>query len=155
MPRVDSGRVRGKAGQLLPLPTAHTQSHLRIDGYYLDGLDKGARGLSIESEVPFPRLSDPAVAQRATDAGLVRYCDGLTEKALEEVVNSNVVSMAFIARRSCSPGCPPARRLERESRCVLFVGAAFAGVLPQRRGALHRHDGASAPLCRTSVTIIA
>ena len=92
MPRVDSGRVRGKAGQLLPLPTAHTQSHLRIDGYYLDGLDKGARGLSIESEVPFPRLSDPAVAQRATDAGLVRYCDGLTEKALEEVVNSNVVS---------------------------------------------------------------
>ena len=60
---------------------------LLVDWYYLDGLEKGGRGLSIfESEVPFPTLSDLAVAQRATDTRLVRYCDGLTEEALEEVV---------------------------------------------------------------------
>jgi uncharacterized damage-inducible protein DinB len=60
---------------------------LLIDWYYLDGLEKGGSGLSIfESEVPFPRLSDLEVAQRATDARLIRYCDGLTEEALEEVV---------------------------------------------------------------------
>jgi uncharacterized damage-inducible protein DinB len=60
---------------------------LLVDWYYLDGLEKGGRGLSIfESDVPFPRLSDLAVAQRATDVRLIRYCDGLTEEALEEVV---------------------------------------------------------------------
>ena len=60
---------------------------LLVDWYYLDGLEKGGRGLSIfESEVPFPTLSDLAVAQRATDTRLVRYCDSLTEEALEEVV---------------------------------------------------------------------
>jgi uncharacterized damage-inducible protein DinB len=60
---------------------------LLIDWYYLDGLEKGGRGLAIfESEIPFPALSDLAVAQRATDTRLVRYCDGLTEEALEEVV---------------------------------------------------------------------
>ncbi|HUI58759.1 MAG TPA: DinB family protein [Steroidobacteraceae bacterium] len=60
---------------------------LLVDWYYLDGLEKGGRGLSIfESEVPFPTLSDLVVAQRATDTRLVRYCDGLTEEALEEVV---------------------------------------------------------------------
>ena len=67
---------------------AATLNHiLLVDWYYLDGLEKGGRGLSIfESEVPFPTLSDLAVAQRATDTRLVRYCDGLTEEALEEVV---------------------------------------------------------------------
>ena len=60
---------------------------LLVDWYYLDGLEKGGRGLSIfEREVPFPRLSDLAQAQGATDARLVRYCDGLTEEALEESV---------------------------------------------------------------------
>ena len=60
---------------------------LLVDWYYLDSLEKGGRSLSIfESEVPFPTLSDLAVAQRATDTRLVRYCDGLTEEALEEVV---------------------------------------------------------------------
>ncbi len=60
---------------------------LLVDWYYLDGLEKGGRGRSIfENEVPFPSLSDLAAAQRATDAGLIRYCDGLTEEALEEVV---------------------------------------------------------------------
>jgi uncharacterized damage-inducible protein DinB len=60
---------------------------LLVDWYYLDGLENGGCGRSVfESEVPFPRLSDLAVAQRATDARLVRYCDGLTEEALEDAV---------------------------------------------------------------------
>jgi uncharacterized damage-inducible protein DinB len=60
---------------------------LLVDWYYLDGLERGGRGLSIfESEIPFPRISDLAMAQRAADARLVRYCDSLTEEALEEVV---------------------------------------------------------------------
>jgi uncharacterized damage-inducible protein DinB len=60
---------------------------LLVDWYYLDGLEKGGRGRSIfDSEVPLPMLADLAVAQRASDARLVRYCDGLTEEALEEVV---------------------------------------------------------------------
>lgn len=60
---------------------------LLVDWYYLDGLEKGGRGLSIfENEIPFPTLSDLAVAQRATDTRLVHYCDGLTEEALEEMV---------------------------------------------------------------------
>ena len=54
---------------------------LLVDWYYLDGLEKGGRGLSIfDSKVPFPRLPDLAVAQRAADARLVRYCDCLTEE---------------------------------------------------------------------------
>jgi uncharacterized damage-inducible protein DinB len=60
---------------------------LLVDWYYLDGLEKGGRGLSLfDNEVPFPTLADLAVAQRATDARLIRYCDALTEEALEEVV---------------------------------------------------------------------
>ena len=39
-----------------------------------------------ESEVPFPKLAHLAAAQAATDARLVRYCDGLTEATLEQVV---------------------------------------------------------------------
>jgi uncharacterized damage-inducible protein DinB len=61
---------------------------LLVERYYFDGLEQGGRGLSIfESEVPYPLLSDLAVAQRAMDVRLVRYCDGLTEEALEDVVN--------------------------------------------------------------------
>ena len=60
---------------------------LLVDWYYLDGLEKGGRGLSIfKSEGPFPRLPDLALAQRSTDVRLVRYCDGLTEEELEKVV---------------------------------------------------------------------
>ena len=60
---------------------------LLIHWYYLDGLEKGGRGLSVfESDVPFPRLSDLVVAQRAADTRLVRYCDSVTEEALEDVV---------------------------------------------------------------------
>jgi uncharacterized damage-inducible protein DinB len=60
---------------------------LLVDWYYLDGLETGGRGLSIfESEIPFPMLSDLAAAQRAADIRLVRYCDGLTEKTLKDVV---------------------------------------------------------------------
>lgn len=60
---------------------------LLVDWYYLDGLEQGGRGLTVfESEVPLPKLADLAAAQAATDARLVRYCDGLTEDTLEQVV---------------------------------------------------------------------
>jgi uncharacterized damage-inducible protein DinB len=60
---------------------------LVVDWYYLDGLEQGGRGLTVfESEVPFPKLADLGAAQTATDARLVRYCDGLTEDTLEQVV---------------------------------------------------------------------
>ena len=60
---------------------------LLVDWYYLDGLEKGGRGLPVfESEVPFPTLPDLAVAQMAADTRLVRYCDGLTEETLEDTV---------------------------------------------------------------------
>jgi uncharacterized damage-inducible protein DinB len=60
---------------------------LLVDWYYLDGLEKGGRGLSIfESEVVFPKVSDLTVAQRAADARLIRYCDGLTEEILDDMV---------------------------------------------------------------------
>lgn len=59
---------------------------LLVDWYYLDGLEEGGRGLAVfESEIPFPALSDLAVAQTATDSRLVRYCDGLTEEKLGQV----------------------------------------------------------------------
>jgi uncharacterized damage-inducible protein DinB len=77
---------------------------LLVDWYYLDGLEKGGRGLSIfESEIPFPTLSDLAVAQRATDTRLVRYCDGLTEEALE-------------ARALVRPPNPPPGASARDAR---------------------------------------
>lgn len=60
---------------------------LVVDQYYLDGLEQGGRGLKvIESEVPFPRLADLTVAQKATDTRLIRYCDGLDEGGLERVI---------------------------------------------------------------------
>jgi uncharacterized damage-inducible protein DinB len=60
---------------------------LLVDWYYLDGLEEGGRGLTlVEKELPFPRLSDLAVAQAATDLRLVRYCDALSEDAIERLV---------------------------------------------------------------------
>lgn len=60
---------------------------LLVDCYYLDGLEQGGRGLTMfENEVPFPKLAELAAAQAATDARLVRYCDGLSEETLEHVV---------------------------------------------------------------------
>lgn len=87
MPGVDAGRVRGKRVSFFPSLQLTLNHILLVEQYYLDGLEKGGRGRSIfESDVPFPRLSDLAAAQRDTDARLVRYCDGLTEEVLEEVV---------------------------------------------------------------------
>jgi len=65
-----------------------TLNHILIvDWYYLDGLEQGGRGPTLyENELPFPKLTDLAAAQAATDARLVCYCDGLTEAALESVV---------------------------------------------------------------------
>ena len=65
-----------------------TLNHILIvDWYYLDGLERGGRGLTVfESEVPFPKLADLAAAQAAADSRLVRYCDALTEDTLEQVV---------------------------------------------------------------------
>jgi uncharacterized damage-inducible protein DinB len=65
-----------------------TLNHLLlVDWYYLDGLEQGGRGLTVfESHLPFPRLADLAAAQAATDAHLVRYCDGLSEDTIERVV---------------------------------------------------------------------
>jgi uncharacterized damage-inducible protein DinB len=60
---------------------------LVVDWYYLDGLEQGGRGLTVfESQVPLPKFADLAAAQAATDARLVRYCDGLSEDTLEQVV---------------------------------------------------------------------
>ena len=60
---------------------------LQIDQYYLDGLEKGGRAPALaKNEVPFRKFADLAAAQRATDARLIRYCDGLTEAALENTV---------------------------------------------------------------------
>jgi uncharacterized damage-inducible protein DinB len=65
-----------------------TLNHLLIvDWYYLDGLEGGGRGLAVvENEVPFPRLADLSEAQRAADARLIRYCDGLVDSDVEAVV---------------------------------------------------------------------
>ena len=60
---------------------------LLVDWYYLDGLEQGGRGLGVfENELPFPRIAELAVAQAASDARLVRYCDALGEDELEQVV---------------------------------------------------------------------
>jgi uncharacterized damage-inducible protein DinB len=60
---------------------------LVVDWYYLDGLEQGGRGLAVfESELPFPRLSALAAAQADADQRLVRYCDRVTEDALERVI---------------------------------------------------------------------
>lgn len=65
-----------------------TLNHILIvDQYYLDGLEQGGRGLAvIESELPFPRLADLALAQRATDARLIQYCEALNEIRLERAI---------------------------------------------------------------------
>jgi uncharacterized damage-inducible protein DinB len=61
---------------------------LVVDRYYLDGLERGGQGLTVfESEVPLSKLADLATAQAATDARLVRYCDGLTDDTLDQVVD--------------------------------------------------------------------
>jgi uncharacterized damage-inducible protein DinB len=39
-----------------------------------------------ESAAPHERLADLAAARAATDARLVRYCDGLTDDTLEQIV---------------------------------------------------------------------
>jgi uncharacterized damage-inducible protein DinB len=60
---------------------------LVVDQYYLDALEQGGRGLAvIESELPFPRFADLAVAQRATDLHLIQYCDALNEAGLGRVI---------------------------------------------------------------------
>ena len=60
---------------------------LVVDQYYLDGLEQGGRGLKvIESEVPFPRLADLTVSQKATDVRLIRYCHELDEVGLNRVI---------------------------------------------------------------------
>jgi uncharacterized damage-inducible protein DinB len=61
---------------------------LLVDAYYLDGLEGGGRGLAVFAEpIPFPRVSDLAVAQAASDARLVGFCDGLDAQALERTVS--------------------------------------------------------------------
>lgn len=60
---------------------------LLVDYYYLDGLEQGGRGLTLfENELPCPKLAELAAAQSATDARLVRYCDGLNEETLDHIV---------------------------------------------------------------------
>ena len=60
---------------------------LVVDWYYLDGLEQGGRGLTVlESDLPFPTLPALAAAQADADRRLVRYCDGVTEDALERSV---------------------------------------------------------------------
>jgi uncharacterized damage-inducible protein DinB len=65
-----------------------TLNHILIvDWYYLDGLERGGRGLAVlADELPFPALGDLAPAQAAADARLVRFCEGLTEETLDRVV---------------------------------------------------------------------
>jgi uncharacterized damage-inducible protein DinB len=65
-----------------------TLNHILIvDWYYLDGLEQGGRGpATYAEEVPFPRLADLAVAQRACDLRLVRFCDAVGEPDLERRV---------------------------------------------------------------------
>jgi uncharacterized damage-inducible protein DinB len=60
---------------------------LTVDCYYLDGLEGGGRGLCLfDDALPFPRLAELAASQRETDRRLVRYCDGLRESDLEQLV---------------------------------------------------------------------
>jgi uncharacterized damage-inducible protein DinB len=61
---------------------------LQVDAYYLDGLERGGRGLAIlAEEIPFPRLPDLAAAQAASDRRLVAFCDALDPQALERTVS--------------------------------------------------------------------
>jgi uncharacterized damage-inducible protein DinB len=61
---------------------------LLVDWYYLDGLEKSGRGLAIfENKVPFAIVAALAVAQRAADIRLIRYCDDLTEETVDAVVS--------------------------------------------------------------------
>lgn len=66
-----------------------TLNHILIvDWYYLDALEGGGRGMSlVENEVPCPRFADLDAAQRGSDRRLVRYCDGLGEEALGNIVS--------------------------------------------------------------------
>jgi len=60
---------------------------LVVDGYYLDALKEGGRGLSlVQSALPFPKFDDLALAQRAMDVRLIHFCDALNETGLERVV---------------------------------------------------------------------
>jgi len=61
-----------------------TLNHILIvDWYYIDALTAGGRGRSTyANEVPFPKFSDLAAAQRASDLQLIAYCDGLDEAGL-------------------------------------------------------------------------
>ena len=65
-----------------------TLNHIYVvDAYYLDGLESGGRGLAlVENPIPHPRMVELAAAQRALDARLIRFCDGLDAAALEREV---------------------------------------------------------------------
>jgi uncharacterized damage-inducible protein DinB len=67
---------------------ALTLNHiLLVDWYYLDGLERGGRGLSLfTGDLPFPRVEDVAREQAVADARLVRYCDAVTEGGLGDLV---------------------------------------------------------------------
>jgi len=61
---------------------------LVVDRYYLDALEEGGRGLAlIESDLPFPKLEDLALAQRTTDTRLIQFCDALKDAGLDRVVS--------------------------------------------------------------------
>ena len=65
-----------------------TLNHILIvDGYYLDGLERGGLGrAAYADELPFPRLAELTAAQRESDARLLRFCDALGEADLQRTV---------------------------------------------------------------------
>lgn len=60
---------------------------LVVDRYYLDGLTGAGRGLAIfDNALPCALFADLAAAQKAADAHLLRFCNGLDDPTLESIV---------------------------------------------------------------------
>ena len=60
---------------------------LIVDRYYLDAVEEGGLGYAVHRPVEeFPTLSDLAEAQMESDQRLVRFCDRMTEAALDRLV---------------------------------------------------------------------
>jgi uncharacterized damage-inducible protein DinB len=73
----------------------HTLNHnLTVDWYYVDMLERSARGQPLnmdagrffEPEQPFATCAELAVAQRAVDARLIDLCSSLTDAQLDDPV---------------------------------------------------------------------
>jgi len=70
-------------------PSIHlTLNHILIvDWYYVDALEGGGRGPAlVADDEPYARFEDLRDAQRAADARLMAFCDGLTGANLDREV---------------------------------------------------------------------